>query len=585
MLDPTPNPALSWLLRTSWEASILILLVALLQWLFRKQLRPQWRHALWLLVVVRLLLPISIPSPFSLYNLTRFKFAPAANSPYTPPAVPIPEGKGRSVPRNMTLFNYPSVPLEAAPSMAMRLRQETEVVPFLLLAIWLIGAVVMAARILVQDFRFAARVGRTRMVTDPGVLQILDECRRKLRIRFPLSLLATSEVETPALYGAIHPRLLIPEGLVENFSAGELRHIFLHELAHVKRRDLATHWLMTLAQVVHWFNPLVWVALARMAVERELACDALALSNNASQETDSYGRTLIKLLERLVQPRLNPGVVGFLERKEPIKERIKMIATFEGGKASRWRMLAAVPLFLLGLVLLTDAKTSPEDPGGLIGRWSAEGSAEDSVAGHHGILKGAVAFAPGKRGQAFDLNGRDQYIEIKSDPELNPSGSFSISVWIYPRQNRVQAIFCKWVGTPNTANSRSFFLHETAELGVYFSISDLKNQWNGYFHNFETKFEVLKLNAWNHVVATYDQPAGTRQIYVNGMIVAKRVDPPISILKSEATIGIGGRTPTLAGGEGAEYFDGLIDEAGLYSRALSATEAMVLYKEGGGDKH
>jgi beta-lactamase regulating signal transducer with metallopeptidase domain len=127
-------------------------------------------------------------------------------------------------------------------------------------------------------------------------------------------LLATSEVETPALYGALHPRLLVPEGLLEDFSREELRHIFLHELAHVKRRDLVSHWLMTLAQTVHWFNPLVWGALARMRVERELASDALALEHDETQETGSYGRTLIKILDLLVQPKLNPGLVGFLER-------------------------------------------------------------------------------------------------------------------------------------------------------------------------------------------------------------------------------------------------------------------------------
>jgi beta-lactamase regulating signal transducer with metallopeptidase domain len=581
MVDPTLDPVLSWLLRTSCQASILILLVGLIQWVFRRQLGSRWRHALWLLVVARLLLPISLPSPFSLYNFTHFKFASLANSPYVQPVLSGPAAEAKNSPRDEAALKRRNLPSEAAPSIALRVQQKAQDVPFLLLAIWLMGAVTMAARILVQDLRFAARVGRTRMVTDPAVLQIMDECRRKLKIRFPLSLLTTSEVETPALYGAIHPRLLIPEGLTENFSQSELRHIFLHELAHVKRRDLATHWLMTLAQVIHWFNPLVWIALARMRVERELACDALALEQDEKEGAEPYGRTLIKILERLVQPRLNPGLVGFLERKEPIKERIKMIATFQRGKPSRWQMVALVPIFLIGLVFLTDARTSPMEVSGLIGLWSAEGNAHDGIAGHHGILKGDVAFSQGPRGKAFDLNGADQFIEIPSDPDLSPSGSFSISVWIYPRQNRMQTIVAKWIGDPTTANDRSFSLHTTSELGIYFAISDLKNQWNRHFHNFETGFEVLKLNAWNHIVAVYDQPAGARQIYVDGMIVAERVDPPISLFKSQGPIGIGGRLLMHSGEEGTEYFDGLIDEVGIYSRALPAAEVRVLYQNGG----
>jgi hypothetical protein len=149
----------------------------------------------------------------------------------------------------------------------------------------------------------------------------------------------------------------------------------------------------------------------------------------------------------------------------------------------------------------------------------------------------------------------------------------------------MQTIVAKWLDDPATANERSFTLHTTRELGLFFGITDLKNQWNMYFHHFETGFQVLKLNAWNHIVAVYDQPAGTRQIYVDGMIVAQRVDPPISIFKSKGPIGIGGRVLSLDDEKGVEHFDGLIDEVGIYSRALTAEEAMVLYREGGGEKH
>jgi beta-lactamase regulating signal transducer with metallopeptidase domain len=459
-------------------------------------------------------------------------------------------------------------------------------VAFLLPGIWLLGAMVMALRILVQDLRFAARVGRTRMVTDPEVLAILEECRRKMKIRFPLSLLATGEVESPALYGAVHPRLLMPEGLVENFSPGELRHIFLHELAHVKRHDLATHWLMTLAQLVHWFNPLVWLALGRMQVERELASDELALEQDGKEGAEPYGRTLIKLLELLVQPRLNPGVVGFAERKEPIKERIQMIAHFTAGKTPPWQTLAAAMLLLvLGLAFLTDAKTPSMDFSGLMGMWPAEGDARDTAGGHDGILKGDVVFAAGARGRAFDFNGRDQFIEIPSSPALNPTGSFSISVWIYPRQDRVQTIISKWGVLPNDFNNRSYILHTVPEQGLRFCICDAKNQWNPYFQYLETPFPVLTTNAWNHVVAVYDQPSGTREIYVNGSMVAKRVDPPISILKSEVPVSIGAAVYTSSPDVMRDPFDGRIDECSLYSRGLSAAEARVLYNEGGGEKH
>src|SRR4051812_7201360 len=69
------NPFLVWLLHASWQASILVLVVGAVQWVFRDQLAPRWRHALWFLVVLRLVLPISPPSALSLFNFLQPKRA------------------------------------------------------------------------------------------------------------------------------------------------------------------------------------------------------------------------------------------------------------------------------------------------------------------------------------------------------------------------------------------------------------------------------------------------------------------------------------------------------------------------------
>ncbi len=67
----TLNAVFAWLLRTSWQASVLVGLVLLTQGLFRKKLSPGWRYALWMLVLARLVMPVSPQSPASLFNLTR----------------------------------------------------------------------------------------------------------------------------------------------------------------------------------------------------------------------------------------------------------------------------------------------------------------------------------------------------------------------------------------------------------------------------------------------------------------------------------------------------------------------------------
>ncbi|MDB6125599.1 MAG: LamG domain protein jellyroll fold domain protein, partial [Pedosphaera sp.] len=209
---------------------------------------------------------------------------------------------------------------------------------------------------------------------------------------------------------------------------------------------------------------------------------------------------------------------------------------------------------------------------------AGEGNAYDALGKHPGTIKGNVGFASGISGAAFNFNGEDQFIEVADSADLNPKGSFSISVWIYPRQDRQQTLIAKWADFPDELNQRSYNIDMLPELGLRFAICDAKNQWNPYLHKFETKFQVLALNAWNHVVAVYDQPSGTRQMYVDGLKVAERVDPPILIVAAPAKVGLGATLYTAT--DSRLHFDGMMDEVRFYSRSLSADEVLMLYNAG-----
>jgi len=176
-------------------------------------------------------------------------------------------------------------------------------------------------------------------------------------LRVPVALLETAAVGSPALFGFLRPRLLLPVGLMRSFSPEELRYVFLHELSHIKRRDILTGWLMTALQILHWFNPLVWLAFYRMRVDRELACDALALSYAKEEENQGYGRTIIKLLEGFGCSAWGPSLAGTVENRRQMKERIRMIAQFHG--SNRGFAVAALLFIGLGLVTLTDAQVGP----------------------------------------------------------------------------------------------------------------------------------------------------------------------------------------------------------------------------------
>jgi beta-lactamase regulating signal transducer with metallopeptidase domain len=337
---------LFWLGRASWQASALILLVLLVQWLLRRQLAPSWRHALWLLVVLRLALPWAPESRVSLFNWFRSPVSVSAVSPadaMTPIAVAPDETS-----------STPAV----APAISPR--------PFpwrvWLAGLWLAGVMLLAGKLLGTSRQLGTGIRRQRPVTDPTMLNLLEDCKQEVGVHTPLTLIETSAVGSPSLHGFVRPRLLLPAGFAQNFSPSELRYVFLHELGHVKRGDILLNWLTTGLLVLHWFNPLVWFAFSRMQADRELACDALVLAHTRDAENQSYGQTIIKLLETFCRPARSPGMVGILENKNQMRRRISMIAQFK--KTNRWP-LAAVAVFAgLAIVTLTNAQspTSPATP-------------------------------------------------------------------------------------------------------------------------------------------------------------------------------------------------------------------------------
>ncbi|HEX7653793.1 MAG TPA: M56 family metallopeptidase [Verrucomicrobiae bacterium] len=230
----------------------------------------------------------------------------------------------------------------------------------ILAVLWGVGVLALGGLVLLQIFRFQRQLRRKAVPGSSPWQPLLDQCRQDCGVKSSVTIVATAQVQSPALFGLFRLRLLVPRGFGEGFSPQEVRYIFLHELAHVKRGDLWLNWLVTGLQVVHWFNPLIWLGFARLRADRELACDELALLRAGDQAGTAYGETVVKLLSQLTRPQAIPGLVGILEDKNQMRQRIKMIANFR--RPSRWSALAVLLLSLVAAAALTDAQTEKPAP-------------------------------------------------------------------------------------------------------------------------------------------------------------------------------------------------------------------------------
>ena len=235
-----------------------------------------------------------------------------------------------------------------------------------------------------------------------------------------------------------------------------------------------------------------------------------------------------------------------------------------------------------GAILTVTPPPCTAPPSGLVSWWRGEGDCLDAAGTNNGALSVGASFASGEVGQAFNFDGISGYVEVASSSNLNPAGSFTIEGWIFPRQDQLQTIIAKWADTPDDLNQRSYTFNVTPNESLQFAISDWTHQWDVPFQSFYTPNNVFALNTWSHVAAVYDQPAGARRIYVNGVEVAERIDPPITVTNTTARVGIGANLFSSTGSRG--YFDGLIDELSFYSAALSTADLQAIFNAGAAGK-
>jgi hypothetical protein len=221
-------------------------------------------------------------------------------------------------------------------------------------------------------------------------------------------------------------------------------------------------------------------------------------------------------------------------------------------------------------------------PDGLVSWWTGDGTANDLLGVNNGVLQNGASYGVGKVGHAFSFDGIDDYVRIPTSSSLNPSGSFSVEAWIYPTRDAHATVIEKWGDNGEWSDQRAWVLGIRIGQKLDFGISDAAHQRDESFHQFFSPPGSLVLNAWNYVVGVYDQSTGTRKIYINGIKVAERIDPPITIHNSIADVSIG--SELLGPSRVIYFFPGKIDEVSFYHRALSSNEIRNIYHAGSAGK-
>lgn len=167
--------------------------------------------------------------------------------------------------------------------------------------IWLIGVLFTALRKLWIYRRFVKGVCAVcAPVSDQRILAQYAEIHRRLGVQKIMPLYESAVIESPMLIGLFNPCIYLPSGFLKEMVGKEDDIILIlhHELVHFKRRDLWYKWLFQAALCVHWFNPLLYVFQHKFNIDCELACDETMLKLLSEEGRRAYGNVLLDVAQK-----------------------------------------------------------------------------------------------------------------------------------------------------------------------------------------------------------------------------------------------------------------------------------------------
>lgn len=259
------------ILNMGLTASVAIVFVLLLRLLLKKAPKVI-SYALWSVVLIRLLCPVSIESGLSLFGL------------FDTPTVDMTEHSSalEYIPSNIVQTEFPEVVLpvpgigeaitEVLPQGEEQLRADPLEGPiFIATYVWLGGILVMAIYGIVTYLRL----------------------RRRLITASPLrdNIYLADDIDSPFVMGLFRPKIYLPSAMEER----EQSYIILHEQHHIRRLDHIVKALAFVALCIHWFNPLVWVAFILSGKDMEMSCDEAVVRKLGTQIRADYTASLLSL--------------------------------------------------------------------------------------------------------------------------------------------------------------------------------------------------------------------------------------------------------------------------------------------------
>ena len=229
-----------------------------------------------------------------------------------------------------------------------------------LVAAWMVGVMLLAARLMLGLRRITIWRRSGHSVTQPDAVQLVQRLTQRLGLRCRVSLLTTERLAVPAVVGCFKPAVLLPASMLSGLSVQELEALLAHELAHIRRHDYLINIIQSVIETLCFYHPAVWWLSHQVRLERENCCDDIAVGICGNP------LVLARTLTRMEEIRSRETGLAVAGSGGVLSSRIRRIV---GGPAvpngSWWPAgmisILALGMLLGGMLLTTSAATNLQD--------------------------------------------------------------------------------------------------------------------------------------------------------------------------------------------------------------------------------
>ncbi|WP_156778868.1 extracellular solute-binding protein [Clostridium formicaceticum] len=373
------------ILKMSFFASIAAIVILFVKKIFKNKISTTYYYFIWLILLIRLSIPYYPESPISIYNFftvnnhqieeiqspvinnmsNRYMDSNNIQSEVNPSEekdveidspLTVDERQGFEKRIESNPFNIlPNHRRYTFTDGIYNPKPNTLELPYIAALIWLLGVCFGVVYILWLQVVYRRKIKSLPLCNDSRITAIYEDCKSKMKVNKKILLVIDTTIKTPSLIGILHPKILLSPEHTQLLTKEELQFVFMHELAHYKRKDLVVRWILIFLQILHWFNPVIWFTFNKIRQDSEKACDEQVLSYIQPNEYKKYGNTMLKMLDIFSGNNSLCSAAGMLNREKFIIERVKNIVNFKKNYIL-WSVLGiAIFLGLAGL-LLTNAR-------------------------------------------------------------------------------------------------------------------------------------------------------------------------------------------------------------------------------------